>query len=144
MQPAPHIVYTPIPDSPFPDLSTPPRVNPNMRSDSYLYSPRPRPRPGLRSSLRPRPGHSPSPRHQPPRRHWGDVIPEEEVRQPQEARRIFRGKWGRQCKRPTCKNPFLPRPPPPPPPPPAAAIAVHGGTRRRACKNKRRTRRAGK
>ena len=112
MQPAPHIVYTPVPDSPFSPLDmNPPMLDATMRSDS------PDPGSPRRASPRRRRGN-------PPRR-WGDVPIEEAA---PEERRIFRGKWGRQCKRQTCKK----TPRPPPPPPPAAAIAVHGGTRRRA------------
>ena len=138
------IDYSPVPDSPFLDLSTPPVITPSMRSDqSPVFARQHR---VLRH--RPRTQQRAQQRRQERRRQWGDVqVPEEE-------RRIFKGKWGRLCRTQSCRHK---RQPPPPPPPAAAAsglnqrprtIAAHGGTRKtlknrsinrsRKCKRTRR------
>jgi len=109
---------SPIPDSPFSPLDmNPPLLDPSMRSESYLYSPR---TPNRRRRPQWHPNFLP--------------IQEQESHTPRtrsRSRRTVKGKWGsRFCRNQSCKRQFHPRPPPPPPPPPHSAIVVRGGTRK--------------
>lgn len=113
-------IDSPFPESPFSPFSpldtNPPLLDPSMRSDSYLHSPR-----TMNRLRRPRPQWHPN------------FIPiqEEELHTPRTRRkRTVKGKWGsRFCRNQSCKRRFHPRPPPPPPPP-TASIVVRGGTKK--------------
>ena len=110
-------IDSPIPDSPYSPFSpldtNPPLLDPSMRSDSYLYSPR---TPNRRRRPQWHPNFLP--------------IQEQESHTPRtrsRSRRTVKGKWGsRFCRNQSCKRRFHPHPPPPP----HSAIVVRGGTRK--------------